>query len=193
MTDVCIAINDNGVMSTFTEYRSLIYPSGTLSFYPERISELDSSYTHDMNEHGDELNSPQDVIAGEQTKNQAVENYLKKSNEIIEMGGAIDMVPLSDVRNAENYASTFNYILTQLSRIGKIKLLYELAQISFDAIFGCEQEFVVGAIKTPDLEIQEFALNTLEIWNSKSLIEKIGEVKIDNTFLQEEYDSLLRN
>ena len=103
------------------------------------------------------------------------------------------MGPLSDVRNAENYASTFNYILTQLSRIGKIKLLYELAQISFDAIFGCEQEFVVGAIKTPDLEIQEFALNTLEIWNSKSLIEKIGEVKIDNTFLQEEYDSLLRN
>lgn len=193
MTDVCIAINDSGVMSTFTEYGSLIYPSGTVSFYSERISELDSSYTHDMNEHGDELNSPQDVIAGEQTKNQAVENYLKKSNEIIEMGGAIDMGPLNAVRNAENYAPIFNYILTQLSRIGKIKLLYELAQISFDAVFGCEQEFVVGAIKTSDLEIQEFALNTLEIWNSKSLIEKIGEVKIDNTFLQEEYDSLLRN
>lgn len=123
----------------------------------------------------------------------AVENYLKKSNEIIEMGGSIDMEPLNAVRNAEDYASTFSYILTQLSRIGKIKLLYELAQISFDAVFGCEQEFVVGAIKTCDLEIQEFALNTLEIWNSKSLIEKIGEVKIDNTFLQEEYDSLLRN
>ena len=123
----------------------------------------------------------------------AIENYLKKSNEIIEMGGSIDMEPLNAVRNAENYASTFSYILTQLSRTGKIKLLYELAQISFDAVFGCEQEFVVGAIKTSDLEIQEFALNTLEIWNSKSLIEKIGEVKIGNTFLQKEYDSLLRN
>ena len=123
----------------------------------------------------------------------AVENYLKKSNEIIEMGGSIDMEPLIAVRNAEDYASTFSYILTQLSRTGKIKLLYELAQISFDAVFNFEQEFVVGAIKTSDLEIQEFALNTLEIWNSKSLIEKIGEVKIDNTFLQEEYDSLLRN
>lgn len=123
----------------------------------------------------------------------AVENYLKKSNEIIEMGGSIDMEPLSAVRNAEDYASTFNYILTQLSRIGKIKLLYELAQISFDAVFDFEQEFVVGAVKTPDLEIQEFALNTLEIWNSKSLIERIGEVKIGNTFLQKEYDNLLRN
>ena len=193
MTDVCIAINNNGVMSTSTEYGRLSYPLATLWAYSEGISGSDSSYTHDMNEHGDELNSPQDVIAGEQIKNQAVENYLKKSNEIIEMGGAIDMGPLNAVRNAENYAPIFNYILTQLSRIGKIKLLYELAQISFDAVFGCEQEFVVGAIKTSDLEIQEFALNTLEIWNSKSLIEKIGEVKIDNTFLQEEYDSLLRN
>lgn len=123
----------------------------------------------------------------------AVENYLKKSNEIIEMGGSIDMEPLNAVRNAEDYSSTFSYILTQLSRTGKIKLLYELAQISFDAVFDFEQEFVVGAIKTSDLEIQEFALNTLGIWNSRSLIEKIGEVKIDNTFLQEEYDSLLRN
>lgn len=192
MTDVCIAINNNGVMSTSTEYGRLSYPLATLWAYSEGISGSDSSYTHDMNEHGDELNSPQDVTADEQT-NQAVRNYLKKSNEIIEMGGAIDMGPLSAVRNAENYAPIFNYILTQLSRIGKIKLLYELAQISFDAVFGCEQEFVVGAIKTSDLEIQEFALNTLEIWNSKSLIEKIGEVKIDNTFLQEEYDSLLRN
>ena len=192
MTDVCIAINNNGVMSTSTEYGRLSYPLATLWAYPEGISGSDSSYTHNVKDRGDELNSPQDVTADEQT-NQAVRNYLKKSNEIIEMGGAIDMGPLSDVRNAENYASTFNYILTQLSRIGKIKLLYELAQISFDAVFGCEQEFVVGAIKTPDLEIQEFALNTLEIWNSKSLIEKIGEVKIDNTFLQEEYDSLLRN
>lgn len=192
MTDACIAINDNGVMSTSTEYGRLSYPLVTLWAYSEGISGSDSSYTHNVKDRGDELNSPQDVTADEHT-NQAVRNYLKKSNEIIEMGGAIDMGPLSAVRNAENYASTFNYILTQLSRIGKIKLLYELAQISFDAVFGCEQEFVVGAIKTPDLEIQEFALNTLEIWNSKSLIEKIGEVKIDNTFLQEEYDSLLRN
>lgn len=134
------------------------------------------------------------MIMGYIIKNiDAVENYLKKSHETIEMGGSIDMEPLSAVRNAEDYASTFNYILTQLSRIGKIKLLYELAQISFDAVFDFEQEFVVGAVKTPDLEIQEFALNTLEIWNSKSLIERIGEVKIDNTFLQKEYDNLLRN
>ena len=134
------------------------------------------------------------MIMGYTIKNiDAVENYLKKSNEIIEMGGAIDMESLNAVRNAEDYASTFSYILTQLSRTGKIKLLYELAQISFDAVFDFEQEFVVGAIKTSDLEIQEFALNTLEIWNSKSLIERIGEVKIDNTFLQKEYDNLLRN
>lgn len=123
----------------------------------------------------------------------AVENYLKKSDEIIEMGGPIDMESLSAVRNAEDYASTFNYILTQLSRIGKIKLLYELAQISFDAVFDFEQAFVVEALKTPDLELQEFALNTLEIWNSKSLVERIGEVKIGNTFLQKEYDNFLRN
>lgn len=192
MTYSCPVINDNRIMSTSAECGWLRYLSGTILVYPESINESDLPYTHNVNECRDELNCPQDATVDEQI-HQAVVNYLRKSNEIIEMGGAIDMAPLGAVRNADDYDSIFNYIITKLSRQGKIKLLYELAQISFDAVFGCEQEFVVDAIKTSDLEIQEFALNTLEIWNSKKLIETIGEIKIDNTFLQEEYDSLLRN
>lgn len=121
----------------------------------------------------------------------AITQYLNKSKDGVTMGDSVDMSTLNILRGLDNYEPVFSYIVSRLSKPGKIKLLYELAQIDFDKVFDFEQKFVDTCIKTQDLDIQEFALNTLEVWDNKSLIKQIGPVTIANTFLQRQYDNLL--
>ena len=123
---------------------------------------------------------------------QPIVDYLKKSNTKIEMGDAIDLSPLLNVRELMQYNDTcFKSIVSMLSQTGKKKLLYELAQLSYDALFAFEIEFVSECIKTDDLELQEYALNALEIWENKDLVNKIGKIKIKHKYLQAEYDALM--
>ena len=160
------------------------------------VHELSSTVYYDNDEQYNSSMEEKKVLTttgDEITKlSQPIIDYLKKSNVNVEMGDAIDLSPLYKVRELEQYNDTcFNSIVSMLSETGKKKLLYELAQLSYDALFAFEIEFVVECIKSDDLELQEYALNALEIWENKDLVKKIGKIKIKHKYLQAEYDALM--
>lgn len=122
-----------------------------------------------------------------------MDEYLRYSNKYIEMGDEIDLTPIKNIRNLINYdEKCFSQIESKLTLAGKKKLLYELAQIDFNALCSFEIDFVIKSIKEENIELQEFALNTLEIWNNKDLISKIGTVEIKDKYLQAEYEALTK-
>lgn len=155
------------------------------TIHSENIEEYNESMDRDISE---EMKSFQNL-----EKNVCIDDYLKYSNKYIEMGDEIDLTPIKNIRNLINYdEKCFSQIESKLTLAGKKKLLYELAQIDFNALCSFEIDFVIKSIKEENIELQEFALNTLEIWNNKDLILKIGTVEIKDKYLQAEYEALTK-
>lgn len=114
--------------------------------------------------------------------------YLDKD---IEFGMPVDLLVLKSIRNLENYESNFIRFIQQLTFKGKLILAYELSQLSYNSIFGCEEEYILQLMRSDDLEMQEFALNAVANWDNRVLISKLTDLKIKNVFLQKELDELI--
>ena len=87
------------------------------------------------------------------------------NNSETECGCKININTLNFFRNKENY---FFEVVDNLNHKGKIRLLYELAQIDYKTIRDYEEGFVISMLKSNHLELQEYALNTLKIWENIS-------------------------
>lgn len=114
--------------------------------------------------------------------------YLDKD---IEFGMPVDLSLLKLIRNLENYESNFIGFTQQLTFKGKLILAYELSQLSYNSIFGCEEEYILQLMRSGNLEMQEVALNAITNWDNINLIRRISDLKLKNIFLQQELDELI--
>lgn len=87
---------------------------------------------------------------------------------IIDFGDSLPTeitTPFYELRSIPLYQyDLFLGFSSRLNRKGVINLLYILAQIPFNETFMCERKFVGKLIDNEDGDIQEYAINTAEIW-----------------------------
>ncbi len=110
----------------------------------------------------------------------------------IEFGMPVNLDFLKAIRNIESYEKEFVNFTQKLSFKGKLFFAYELSQLPYDSIFGCEEEYILQLFKSDNLEKQEVALNAIANWNNLNLIRKLSDWKLKNVFLQQELDELIK-
>lgn len=110
----------------------------------------------------------------------------------IEFGMPVNLDFLKVLRNIESYEKEFINFTNELSFKGKLFLAYELSQLQYDTVFGCEEEYILSLMNSGNLEMQEVALNAVVNWGNSNLVQKLNNLKISNVFLQQELDELLK-
>lgn len=92
--------------------------------------------------------------------------------------------------------SEYEILLNQLSRnnrdIVKCILLF-LSSINFKNLFAFEEKFVIEVLQSSDILLQEFALNTIMVWDNLSDINQIKNIKIANKYLDDDLQDFLSN
>ena len=69
-------------------------------------------------------------------------------------------------------------------------LLY-LSTIEFDNLFAFEERFVINVLLDNNLQLQEYALNTLLNWDNISNVEMLKKVRINNKYLNEDLQEFI--
>lgn len=119
-------------------------------------------------------------------------SFLNFYDKCIDAGDYVDITPFLKVKQNKYYSTKlFDAIVNMSSLNDKINLLYLLAQIGYDETEECERSFVKNCMTSENLDLQEYALNTISIWDKPSFVASIGKVKISLSSLQKEYDGLL--
>lgn len=108
----------------------------------------------------------------------------------VEFGMSVNLAFLKSIRNIESYEREFINFIQKLSFKGKLFFAYELSQLPYDSIFGCEEEYIVQLLKSDDVEKQEVALNAVANWDNHDLIRRLSDLRLKNVFLQQELDEL---
>lgn len=119
-------------------------------------------------------------------------NFLKFYDKRIDAGDHVYLIPFLKIKQNKYYSiKLFDAIIKMSSHKDKSNLLYLLAQIGYDETEECERNFVKDCMTSGNLDLQEYALNTISIWNKPSFVASIGKVEISLSSLQKEYDELL--
>lgn len=105
-------------------------------------------------------------------------------------------IPVYDYLRELRKRSEYEILLNQFSRNNKdiIKcILIFLSGINFKNLFAFEEKFVIEILKLEDIELQEYALNTITIWNNLSDVNQIKNIKIANKYLNDDLQEFLSN
>lgn len=124
-----------------------------------------------------------------QLAKQYEQQYIERD---IEFGMPVNLAFLKALRNIESYEKEFIDFTSELSFKGKLFLAYELSQLQYNTIFGCEEEYILSLMNSGNPEMQEVALNVVVNWGNINLLKKLSNLKISNVFLQQELDELLK-
>jgi hypothetical protein len=90
---------------------------------------------------------------------------------------------IENIRCLDNY-SDFLVTLSNSEQDNIIKsMVMFLSNLDFKFINGFEEKFIVEILSKDNLVLQEFALNTLLVWNNISNIRLIENIKIKNFYL----------
>ena len=105
-------------------------------------------------------------------------------------------IPVYDYLRELRKRSEYEILLNHFSRNNKdiIKcILIFLSGINFKNLFAFEEKFVIEILKLEDIELQEYALNTITIWNNLSDVNQIKNIKIANKYLNDDLQEFLSN
>lgn len=67
-----------------------------------------------------------------------------------------------------------------------------LSQMDFEKVLPHEEEFVLKMLESDNLELQEEALNAIELWENTTQFERVKKVRIKNRYLQEDLDDFIK-
>jgi|GEM_PF-4204360 len=88
------------------------------------------------------------------------------------------------LRQHENYEKIF-FSLSNSDFQVKKAIIYLLSELPFQSVKFFEESFIEDIIKNSnDTSLQEFALNTLSLWNDKAYTSKFKNVNLKNHFLK---------
>ena len=105
-------------------------------------------------------------------------------------------LPVYDYLRGLRKSFEYEILLSQLSKNNKdiIKcILLFLSGINFKNLFAFEEKFVIKILQSTDIQLQEYALNTIIIWDNVSDIDQIKNIKIANRYLEDDLQDFLSN
>ena len=70
-------------------------------------------------------------------------------------------------------------------------LINILSQIDFQDLNEFEKTFVIDNLSSSNQSTQEYALNTLSMWDISEIIPNISNTKFKNKFLQRRFDNII--
>lgn len=95
------------------------------------------------------------------------------------------------LRNSPDYESYLNKLSEKGDYEKREVALHILSQMDFFDIKPYEENYVLSALESGDLFLQEEALNALLLWETTNQLERVKRVKIANRFLQEDLDEFI--
>lgn len=95
------------------------------------------------------------------------------------------------LRNQDNYISIFNTLINEYPIKFTNSLINILSQIDFQDLNEFEKTFVIDNLSSSNQSTQEYALNTLSMWDISEIIPNISNTKFKNKFLQRRFDNII--
>lgn len=95
------------------------------------------------------------------------------------------------LRNQDDYFSIFNVLINEYPVKFTNSLINILSQVDFQDLNEFEKTFVIDNLTATNLSTQEYALNTLSLWDISEIIPKICNTKFKNKFLQRRFDNII--
>lgn len=96
------------------------------------------------------------------------------------------------LRNSDDYENYLANISTNGDYEKREIALHMLAQKDFADIKPFEENYVLSALESGDLVLQDEALNALLLWENTSQLERVKRVKIANRFLQGDLEEFIK-
>lgn len=96
----------------------------------------------------------------------------------------------ASLRNLDYYVQVTNDLLHKGLKY-QLAILNILSLLKADEVSSFERNIVFEAMHSEQLILQEYALNTISIWNDKNLILALKDIKIKNYFLQERLNIII--
>lgn len=121
-------------------------------------------------------------------------NHLEKMTnaERLEIGKDYEyMTFLLSLRNKGYYEMILKVIMSGENNDLKKAITLFLATINYENIFAEEETFIISMLREDDLEGQEFALNTLLLWDSTNYLAELKSIKIKNIYLQKDLEEFI--
>lgn len=113
-------------------------------------------------------------------------------NEVVEMGEDPSYIDFFlQTRQKNEYEKIFSQLEAHGTHQTNLAILNILSGISYYEATPWEKNFVISQMKSGISKLQEYALNTLSLWNDKTLMLEISNFEIRNPFLLKKYKKML--
>ena len=162
----------------------------------DALSQSNSVYEDKVNDYDFFVNNPSISITMDNVQllsNRMFENLINCfDQEPVLLGEEVSYFDFfKNARTSPNYKN-FTQAMSSYPPKYAHSLLNIIALLPLDEIQDFEKEFVLSQLSQGNVTSQEYALNTLSLWNDRELINRASTIKMKNPFLQRRLNTIAK-